>query len=156
MRARHAESALQTPDGLVVHGTGLDPSWHDFRVFFAEMGSRPAGMSLDRIDPRGPYSRANCRWASLSRQRHNQVRERRHALKSLSPEAWTSRQSEAEQRTQNLSGWTDYFSAQLGRDVPFESFVAAHAAFGLDLLWAGLKSTQASAVEIERILNAQH
>jgi len=43
----------------------------DFRNFLADMGERPDGMSVDRIDPAGPYAPGNCRWATSKEQRAN-------------------------------------------------------------------------------------
>jgi hypothetical protein len=45
--------------------------WHDFRNFLADMGEKPAGMSLDRIDVNGNYEPGNCRWADQSTQAAN-------------------------------------------------------------------------------------
>lgn len=43
----------------------------DFGAFLADMGERPEGMTLDRIDPYGNYEPGNCRWADIITQRSN-------------------------------------------------------------------------------------
>jgi hypothetical protein len=45
--------------------------WSSFATFIEDMGERPGGMTLDRVDPNGNYEPGNCRWATLVEQRAN-------------------------------------------------------------------------------------
>lgn len=44
-----------------------------FEQFFALLGPRPAGHTLDRIDPLGHYESGNVRWATVHQQAANRL-----------------------------------------------------------------------------------
>ena|ERR1700676_5087415 len=48
------------------------PEWAAFDNFLRDMGWRPAGMCLDRIDNNRGYYKENCRWASKKANNRNQ------------------------------------------------------------------------------------
>lgn len=49
-------------------------SWRSFEVFFADMGERPDGYSIERVDNDKPYSKDNCVWLPMSEQYKNKNR----------------------------------------------------------------------------------
>jgi hypothetical protein len=47
-------------------GIGICDRWHDYSLFLADMGERPEGLRLDRIDDAIGFQPDNCRWSSRS------------------------------------------------------------------------------------------
>ena len=49
-------------------GVTICDEWYDFLNFLRDMGVRPDGRTLDRINPCGNYEPSNCRWATPKEQ----------------------------------------------------------------------------------------
>ena len=52
-------------------GITITRRWDSFTTFKADMGTRPPGTTLDRVNPDSGYRKTNCRWADVKTQRNN-------------------------------------------------------------------------------------
>jgi hypothetical protein len=52
-------------------GITLCQEWLSFEQFIADMGERPDGHTLERIDNSKGYNKENCRWATYAEQNRN-------------------------------------------------------------------------------------
>lgn len=54
-------------------GIKICEKWLEFKGFYEDMGDKPEGLSLDRIDVNGNYCKDNCKW-STNIEQHNNMR----------------------------------------------------------------------------------
>lgn len=84
--------------------------WNSFINFLNDMGERPIGMSIDRINNDGDYKPSNCRWASIAEQSRNSMQTRFITLNEerMCLKDWAIKTgiSEATIRTRINKGWS--------------------------------------------------
>lgn len=65
-------------------GISIDPRWDNFWNFLEDMGERPEGFSLDRIDGSKDYTKSNCRWLTPKGQARSRTSSRMLSYKGES------------------------------------------------------------------------
>ena len=71
MKARCTDPKNKNFANYGARGIYFAPEWADFENFLRDMGVRPAGLTLGRIDNDGPYAAWNCRWETMKEQQNN-------------------------------------------------------------------------------------
>jgi hypothetical protein len=64
--------------------------WNVFANFLEDMGERPSGKTIERLDMKGPYCKENCKWANHLQQMNNTSRNRviTHNGKTMTVAQW--------------------------------------------------------------------
>lgn len=127
-------------------GISVCKRWIDsFEAFYEDLGARPEGMTLDRIDPDGNYTPQNTRWADAKTQSRN-----RKTARMITSSDGTKR---------NLSEWAEKsdFSAEciagrLDRGMGIEQATTRdrHTNRGLPTIFLEFNGSKMSAIEFSQ------
>lgn len=78
MRARCFDPSREDYKRYGAVGITVCQEWLDFNNFLNDMGLRPEGTSIDRIDNSKGYFKENCRWSTYTQQSENRTNARKY------------------------------------------------------------------------------
>ncbi len=92
-------------------GITIAEAWlTSFQTFLSDMGERPLGHTLERIDNNGPYCKENCKWVTRRAQAQNRRNNRplTHNGETLVISEWARRLGFSKQtiRDRIAAGWS--------------------------------------------------
>ena len=71
MKSRCLNTSAKDYPNYGGRGITVCDSWLKFENFYQDMGDRPEGSSIDRIDNKGNYEPGNCKWSTPKEQQDN-------------------------------------------------------------------------------------
>mgnify|MGYP003443861791 FL=1 len=71
MIQRCSNASLKSYKNYGGRGISVCDEWTKFEKFYADMGIKPNGCSIDHIDVNGNYDQLNCRWSTMKQQNRN-------------------------------------------------------------------------------------
>lgn len=127
MIARCKAAAYVGEDGQTVYPRRYWGEWRTFDGFLKDMGERPPGTTLDRIDTLdGRYVKSNCRWATRQQQDYNKTNNVMYFLGTDT------------QVGGSALDWAEHFSKRLNVPMSVDEFKTIAKFFTVEQMWCSI------------------